>query len=129
VVTVVLANGLAINSLYQDPTADSTATDVCSVNVPLVGTGAPDGAYVGGALVSLVTYSIPLKSFTCSKGTLAGIEAGVTVVGVQLSSGTSVRVSGTPVIQPAPPAGTYSNSVMTTLNDAENLAVEGVSFY
>lgn len=129
VVSVVMANGKAINSIYQDPTGDTTATAVCSVNVPLVGTGAPNGAYVGGALTSLVTYSIPLKSFTCSKGTLTTLESGVTVVGVQMSSGLSATVGSSPTILPAPAAGTYSDIAMANINDQEDITLEEVSFY
>jgi hypothetical protein len=126
---VVLANGKAINSIYQDPSGDSSATAVCSALVPLVGTGAPNGAYVGGNLTSMVTYSIPLTSFSCSKGTLTTLKAGVTVVGVELDPTASVTVTSTPKILPSPPPGIYSNAVMNTVGDSEDITLEEVSFY
>jgi len=85
VLSVVLGNGKGVQTPYTDPNTDATATSVCSADITLVGTGggAYDGSYPGGSATGLNSYSIPLKSFKCSKGRM---PAAITVVGIQMSA-------------------------------------------
>lgn len=106
-VTVVLANGKNATTQYTDPNTDKTATAVCSASVTLPGTGggAYDGTYPGGSANGTNTFSIPLTSFTCSKGTVATLSYTLTVVGVEMianASNPSLAAAGAlayPVVQ------------------------------
>jgi len=93
VMTIVLANGKGVQTLYTDPNADATATSVCSADITLVGTGggAYDYTYPGGSATGLNTYSIPLKSFKCSKGKLPN---SITVVGIQMNAAKNAGLVG-----------------------------------